>query len=1572
MNIRTKTKRRVTILLTVTVTLIVAVVSFYLYRSAQIKAEMAEHREQGVTAAKAGEFGVALPHLSRYVTQEQEDVEALYYYSLARRRVEDARNRHIDEPISGFRQVLRLDPDHVAARKELLELYVIKGYAVEAMELAQQMLPKNPEHYRPDDVSAMLAMAKSYQVQNKLSEAIDWGNRVLAVEPTNLEAHGVILESRKRQGDGPPQLLALLSTWIEANPKAPQTEILRAMAALLPSAGNLQEHRALQVQAREALLRAAQHENPSDLFLQSLIAHLDRGSWFGESIDVLSRHAMKARANWPRRLLARRLLERGDYQRILDEFKAVAPDDAMANSEVLAIKVEAMLVTGRAAAVESVAPYLKELRRRGDDPQARSWTLYLTQLLIPEIEKAEAGDAADAPGQLLATAQKRMDVLSQALTADPNNPFMRYRLGETYAVLGETELAIAEWQRVTQLTSSWSTPLSRMARLMLAAGRPMQAIDASLGALVRNLRDGHAHLCYIEALSAIGRRGLTEQIAPRLEAMNLSADPLVYIEEFQKQNPGEPNTLAMFIDLLAAAGRRDEALAALEQALPREDLPQQTMLALALVAHNRELGHTDEILDKVEKAHGLTVELASVRAGLLAESGNDAAAGLRYMERMLQQHGADNLEWQIAYARQLDRAGDPRALDYWRKLGQQYDKNLAVQRLMLNSRVVQRERPLMQQTMQRMRALTGENALGWQLARARWLLTPETGRTAVADSAAREAVDLLNTIITASPQLGEARELLAVAHLVLGNAPAAIDQYAAALAQQPHRNDLRLRLARLHFDRGSGDQALALLDEAAAGAPLAAEKRDIAVMYASLGNPAKAITLLESLGQPDVMLAELYYRTYGGDPAKLERAAQMYATLMNKPTAPVIASYAMFRASQGDRQSALDALNRLDETKAEPGERHRLLAEFNRRFPDPGHAADSIQLATEQFKRASEEAPENRQVWASRIEHLLSINSVDDAFAVNREALKHHANDELFTALTANEPAIRTGLRDALAAPLVGSVITDAQHRRAALDALNLVHQAVTSNNDPNSTQRLTNGEVVARLRTIADANPRFFTLNKYLADMYAALNRGSDALTIAQRTSELLPNIASAQHLLVSALLLPRPDDTPASVAGRREDALLAARRTMQRFPTDAVAAERAARILASQGQWPQAITTAEEWRRRVGPATAEVDLFLTEAHLSAGQPDEALRRLEPYLKTPSAEQGPPLVAVALQARALIQKAGRDAAQREQLYQQAENLLKPRLAESAQARLFWMSYADRQISGEHADHTRAAAWLKRVEPVIPADSAEEYLTLSAAWRNMAARVADQGADQAATFRGESIRLSAAAADLAEKRYLAAQSAPDEAARSAAASAAARLITEHAVALAILGQDQQAAEQYRRVLKIDPGQAPAANNLAMLLAESARTPGRPAAEAKQMLDEALKLAQDAAAIGKAAAYLDTVAFVHSARGEYDKAIAALTRATELDGYNPEWWLNLAKAYLDRAEQLAHNAGTSGGGSGSGGEVAMQAVRGFSDALSELESRRLPLSERLMTTQTNLLERSSKLRSELEPKPKNAA
>src|SRR5262249_12317030 len=135
-----------------------------------------------------------------------------------------------------------------------------------------------------------------------------------------------------------------------------------------------------------------------------------------------------------------------------------------------------------------------------------------------------------------------LNVYQSALSRTPDNAVIRYLVGEAYARLGEMDLAVGAWRRAAELSPSWSCPQVRAAKALATSNRLNEAIKEAQLAYTASPTGESAILLTSIASKAVEQGVLDAGVEP---------DLLANIEQIQKQQPGEPETLPAYVNLLA-------------------------------------------------------------------------------------------------------------------------------------------------------------------------------------------------------------------------------------------------------------------------------------------------------------------------------------------------------------------------------------------------------------------------------------------------------------------------------------------------------------------------------------------------------------------------------------------------------------------------------------------------------------------------------------------------------------------------------------------------------------------------------------------------------------------------------------------------------------------------------------------------------------------------------------------------------------------------------------------------------------------------------------------------------------
>ena len=350
-----------------------------------------------------------------------------------------------------------------------------------------------------------------------------------------------------------------------------------------------------------------------------------------------------------------------------------------------------------------------------------------------------------------------------------------------------------------------------------------------------------------------------------------------------------------------------------------------------------------------------------------------------------------------------------------------------------------------------------------------------------------------------------------------------------------------------------------------------------------------------------------------------------------------------------------------------------------------------------------------------------------------------------------------------------------------------------------------------------------------------------------------------------VRALLQKYPDFEPAyelashwlMSLGNAPEAVAIAREAIGRFPRSVDAARTTAEVNAAAGNWNDAMIAGREWRQRVTENPRPADQFIAIADLAIEQPLDAVDRLSPYIDDAKAHPDDNQMLFSTYAEGLI-RTGRES--------DAAGLLQPLVKDSPKWRLVWLELAPVSFTnGEDSGN-----WISQIKPFLTANSIDEQGELAEVYVACAERQDYPQDFMAAT---ETLKPFLQTPKMGASQWL-----------------------TYAGATAGQHDFTTAQQTYRQVLKLDPANSIALNNLADLL----RQTGTP-----DSLKEAEDLASKAIAKSEtdpeAYNYYDTLARVLLKEGRPADAIAAFEKGNALNPKSLDILIGLASACANNGQ-----------------------------------------------------------------------
>lgn len=1136
MNMRPKTKRRLVILILGLLLLAGAGVGFSLWSKSRLNARLAEAREAGMKAAEAGDYPLALQKLSMYVGKNKTDAEALYTYGEARANVIHPNYRHITEAIGVFSTYLQLKPDDERAMYRLLELYPQAGQNTEMQKLADRMLAKNPR-----DLKALQAKVTALRHMYQYEEALKSSEQYNEVAPDDLEHQILTMALQLRLNRTPQDVINRAEGLRQAHPDHPRFELLQGIAYLMT--GNKEE-------ARKWFRTAAARPELDVEMVSQLVKRLDQVQLFADSQALLERSMAETHSPRIEQLLVQRKWQNGQFGEVIKQLKDLDPASNEADSDLLAYYAMSLYQAKRDSEAQAI---VQALGSRTQDKSALAWTDALKAQYAKDIEPKAA-----------------IEAYQTALNRDPQNPnpVVQFMLGNAYNQMGETELAIEHWSQAILHAPSWAMPYTMVSQTLIKTGRSTAGLAVAEEAMERVPQPNQFTLRVSQVVAAFARLDASFNISDAEQILKL-------VEPIQKAAPNEPQTLPIYISLLSRTGRKDEAITKLQAALASPVAEsEELMVRLSMLSRAEKLGLEKTILDQLEKRSGLTPTVASARAVEMLTSGKPRE-GLTYLQTAARETSEPSPKWMLAVAQYREVIRDPGALAAWKELGNAHPRDLQIQSRILQMDSVREDRDFMKQTIDRVKELSGEEALLWKQEEARWLLgSPDKSR----DSA--QAAAILTEIIRRSPTLSEPRVLLAIAQENLGNIDRAIEQLQAAAERSPDPR-ISMDAARLLQSAGRFEEAGDYLKRAAKSPMLNPQGREqLALMFEQQGDPNQALNILQQAGGGNndaarqAMLAELSWQT--GNTAE---AARRYFNLLERRDLDpkVIHSAAEFFASQDDMEQAQKALQRLNDLSMAPGARELILGQFNERHI-------GYEAALEQYQKAVQAAPKDTSTWSKLLGFYLRQGRFAETVAAADQAVKAGADNGDIQSLKRHAQALQGIENQPEMRPLIEALANEPQNQAAA-EALGILQSARSSGEPPSQTSE--------KLSQLINRHPQFLPLYSVTIEKYLSNGQVEEAINLSAQANKLFPKHGESARLATHAL--------------------------------------------AAAGKWYEMRQAAEVWREKSLSDPRLADKALAIADINQRKPQEVLNRLNRYLKSAQQQPEQNMEMLSLYARALL-----------------------------------------------------------------------------------------------------------------------------------------------------------------------------------------------------------------------------------------------------------------------------------------------------------------------------------------------
>lgn len=1051
MPIKPRTFRRVVLLGSLGVIVLILAFGYFVVRPWQNQRQLEAMRTDGLASYDAGDLKQAERLLGRYKNNaENPDAEVFLKHARAREQIEVTDNGHIAVAIDSYREYLRRVPDDVEAKRDLLPLMNMWGMIVEAEALGRELI----ESHDVDSIEVLEELHFALVEQDEPAEVIDPVARAMFEHPDRSFNHTnlylVFLRNQERSAEAD----EILDTRIAANPEGIDEQLLalqrHASRELIDDATALVELCTIVDLDPDTIAwgEGARSLSPSAAwFVNRLFNALKRPDLATTTqARAAQEHGDRANTVWA----ARRLY----WAQRDDELNAISvmtdsgePDPDLVGYQYLsAVRADD---EERAAALEQV---LREIQY---DRRAPAW--------IAHIEGAAASEELDF-------LEARLQ-LQNSIEWHPYEPTFRVRVGQQHLDEGRFQEAIEEWVVASELVTdrvgaqfrfdvfSWNEPMIMVVNAYAGQDRLLEALTyiQELERIAPN--EKRTFDVVLGAQTELARRGqLPRAMGLRfLEAWNQNKDGLDAL--------GRAQFAPFSATILASINERE---------LAREEI----RLALQAAGDNgalvSELLEVDDV-NQLGVASGLGLDLGSI--GLSSPLGALRAASVAYEETGdievgigIIREGLDSADepdqstWERVLIGFIDEFDPMRAEPMWMSMIESSPSDIEVLYFAIESNAMGDDLEKVDALIDRVIALTETEG---KILPARLRLARANAMVANADARTKtnrgRALEIVRSVVTAEPNHTKARNMLGRL-LALPPSPSvvanerytpdyegAIEQYQTLARQLSGRvaQDYLIESVDLAY-RQLGDERLAesLLDEYVA--LFGDELRSLpaaAVRYDNIGLDSKASSIYERLIRvldlPAAMLSLAELRLKQGEAAEA-RALLAQASEQPQLNAASLLNLAGLYVRTGNMPEGEQVASSGERYGLDPLESTLVYSQFAELYMTPEQEIAILEEAV-----ARDET--SLAAWKRLVRRLIELGQLDAAKSLYEQAISIVEEDTELARLgvltggapqTAREmlelPGMQSSeiLRQALERVEVYSTLPDETDVQVKLDAL--------------------------------------------------------------------------------------------------------------------------------------------------------------------------------------------------------------------------------------------------------------------------------------------------------------------------------------------------------------------------------------------------------------------------------------------------------------------------------------------------------------------------------------------------------
>ncbi|MGA2069873.1 MAG: tetratricopeptide repeat protein [Sedimentisphaerales bacterium] len=901
----------------------------------------------GNKAYSEGRWQDAAEQLGQYLAVVQDDVPILLKYADSELNQRPMKAGNVQQAISAYRSILRLNPENMEAVSRLLEIYLNVGMYGEAEQIADKAV----QLIHSAKLRRLFAI--SLAGQRKFTEAVKELENNIKDNPDDVLSYdvlGKLIEQRPEDFNVPSQVW--FDEAVKNNPSSAQALIIR---------GDYYIRRGEKAKALADFAEAAKMDlSDPNLRLQiaeNLVATGDIQQ-ARHHIEIAAGQNPSGQNLW--RIWAQLAIKSGSQDLMLE----VADKGLKALStqpwDFMPIAAELYIRTGK---FDKATDCISQLRKKDIAP---STTAFLEGLL------------AEAKGQNY----EAVKAWQNALGLGGGTENSRIMLANAYSNLGDIQSAIKQLRTLVSEQPNHVRANVDLAKLLGDIGRWDESLEYARAAVKLAPQDVGAALACARARMHLVFDGDTK----------INSAAAGDLDEYLKKLDNDTEGLidVKLLELQLAIYRKDfsEAeilLGQLKNAYPSDN--RVVLVEVNLLTARDQANEAVTILSRAVDKSPDSVILVRILAGLLSAQNSRQQCEdmiVRSMTNSRQPYVQKQLGLLLAglYAGWNEKT---KQCDLLARLGAQFPDDIPVLRSLLTCPAILNDEPKAQKIVDNIKTIEGQNGWQWRYEQARVWFAQDNFKTSYP-----QIVLLLKENLAADVDNQVSRVLLAAAYEKAGDMRLAIATYQDALNRSPGDVRIIVAIAGALYKVREYDSADQILQRAVESKPENPELKRLQFQsFVRRGEFDSAGTVLEDLFAADTnnMPAGLSLARLRLLQGRLDDAAGILGILDAKEpnSFPVAAAKVELNLRRGKNAEAMEICN---ETVRKLGDASALVLRA-RTFALLGQN-DNAQT---DFEQAAAVEPNNVEVWLAKSDFYRSIGNYDMAYIdMQRSLLIDQAN----------------------------------------------------------------------------------------------------------------------------------------------------------------------------------------------------------------------------------------------------------------------------------------------------------------------------------------------------------------------------------------------------------------------------------------------------------------------------------------------------------------------------------------------------------------------------------------------------